>query len=293
MTGIIVAIIVAIVCAIGLALILMDRFRVPSYAVSKATHNLGKRQNQKTSPLEIWLKEVANWVSGKVRLNEYKRMQLEADLKTADMNMTPEMYVADNIVKSLFIGVFAIPVLFFSKLIAGLIVLCAIILYVNNSKKVANRIKEKRKKIEYELPRLVSTIEKTLIHSRDVLGILDSYKDGAGPELKRELEITVADMRSGNYEVALTRLESRVGSAMLSDVTRGLISVIRGDETAVYWGSLVLKFSDYQRQNLKAEAEKAPKRVRKLSMVLLICFMLIYVAVIGEVLISSLGGLMI
>ena len=293
MIGIIIAIIVAIVCAIGLALILMDRFRVPSYAVSKATHNLGKRQNQKTSPLEIWLKEVANWVSGKVHLNEYKRMQLEADLKTADMNMTPEMYVADNIVKSLFIGVFAIPVLFFSKLIAGLIVLCAIILYVNNSKKVANRIKEKRKKIEYELPRLVSTIEKTLIHSRDVLGILDSYKDGAGPELKRELEITVADMRSGNYEVALTRLESRVGSAMLSDVTRGLISVIRGDETAVYWGSLVLKFSDYQRQNLKAEAEKAPKRVRKLSMVLLICFMLIYVAVIGEVLISSLGGLMI
>lgn len=292
MTGIIIAIIVALVSAIGLALVLMDRFKVPSYAVSKATHNLGKRQNQKTNPLEIWLKEVANWVSDKVRLNEYKRMQLEADLKTADMNMTPEMYVADNIVKSLFIGVFAIPVFFFSKLIAALIVLCAIILYVNNSKKIANRIKEKRKKIEYELPRLVATIEKTLIHSRDVLGILDAYKDGAGPELKRELEITVADMRSGNYEVALTRLESRVGSAMLSDVTRGLISVIRGDETAVYWGSLVLKFSDYQRQNLKAEAEKAPKRVRKLSMVLLICFMLIYVAVIGEVLISSLGGLM-
>ena len=292
MTGIIIAISVALVSAIGLALVLMDRFKVPSYAVSKATHNLGKRQNQKTNPLEIWLKEVANWVSDKVRLNEYKRMQLEADLKTADMNMTPEMYVADNIVKSLFIGVFAIPVFFFSKLIAALIVLCAIILYVNNSKKVANRIKEKRKKIEYELPRLVATIEKTLIHSRDVLGILDAYKDGAGPELKRELEITVADMRSGNYEVALTRLESRVGSAMLSDVTRGLISVIRGDETAVYWGSLVLKFSDYQRQNLKAEAEKAPKRVRKLSMVLLICFMLIYVAVIGEVLISSLGGLM-
>ena len=292
MTGIIIAIIVAIIGAVGIALILMDRFKVPKYSVSKATHNLGKRQNQKTNPLEIWLKEIANWVSGKIRLNEYKRMQLEADLKTADMNMTPEMYVADNIVKSLFIGIFAIPVFFFNKLIAGLIVLCAIILYVNNSKKVANRIKDKRKKIEYELPRLVATIEKTLTHNRDVLGILDAYKDGAGPELKRELEITVADMRSGNYEVALTRLESRVGSAMLSDVTRGLISVIRGDETAVYWGSLVLKFSDYQRQNLKAEAEKAPKRVRKLSMVLLICFMLIYVAVIGEVLISSLGGLM-
>ena len=51
-----------------------------------------------------------------------------------------------------------------------------------------------------------------------------------------------------------------------------------------------MKFSDYQRQNLKAEAEKAPKKVRKLSMVLLICFMLIYVVVIGQVLVSSLGG---
>ena len=287
---IVIPIITALVATVGLAFILLDAFKVPSYAVSKATHNLGKRQNKKTNPLEVWLKEIANWVSGKLRLNEYKRMQLDADLKTADMDMTPEMYVADNIVKSLFIGVFAIPVFFFNKLIAALIVFCAVILYINNSKKVANRIRDKRKKIEYELPRLVATIEKTLIHNRDVLGILDNYKDGAGPELKRELEITVADMRSGNYEMALTRLESRVGSAMLSDVTRGLISVIRGDETSVYWGSLNLKFSDYQRQNLKAEAEKAPKKVRKLSMVLLICFMLIYVAVIGQVLISSLGG---
>ena len=287
---IIIPIITSLVATVGLAFILLDAFKVPSYAVSKATHNLGKRQNKKTNPLEVWLKEIANWVSGKLRLNEYKRMQLDADLKTADMDMTPEMYVADNIVKSLFIGVFAIPVFFFNKLIAALIVFCAVILYINNSKKVANRIRDKRKKIEYELPRLVATIEKTLIHNRDVLGILDNYKDGAGPELKRELEITVADMRSGNYEMALTRLESRVGSAMLSDVTRGLISVIRGDETSVYWGSLNLKFSDYQRQNLKAEAEKAPKKVRKLSMVLLICFMLIYVAVIGQVLVSSLGG---
>ena len=163
--------------------------------------------------------------------------------------------------------------------------------YYFEIKKVSKAIKERRKKIEYELPRLVANIEKTLVHSRDVLAILDAYKETAGPELKRELEITVADLRSGNYEVALTRLEARVGSTMMSDVTRGLIGVIRGDETSVYWGSLVLKFSDYQRQNLKTEASKAPKKVRKLSMVLLICFMLVYVAVIGEVLLSSLGGL--
>ena len=290
--GTILIIIVAIVFALGLALILSDALKVPSYAVSKATHNLGKRQNQKTNPLEVWLNEFANWLSGKIKINEYKRLQLDADLKTADMTMSPEMYVSSCIVKAVFIASFAIPFVFFIPILSLVVVVIAVVIYYNESKKVGNIIKEKRRKIEYELPRLVATIEKSLLHSRDVLGILDSYKDSAGDELKRELEITVADMRSGNYEVALTRLESRVGSSMMSDITRGLISVIRGDETSVYWGSLNLKFSDFQRQLLKTEANQAPKRVRRLSMVLLICFALIYVVVIGSVLIGSLGGLL-
>ena len=282
----------AVIAAIGLGLILSDALRVPSYAVSKATHNLGKRQNHKTNPLEIWMRELSNRIAERLRLNEYRRMQLDTDLKTADIHMTPETYVADNLVRSMLVGIFAVPVFFLSKPLAGLVLLSAGILYYTNSRKVSRQIREKRRKIEYELPRLVATVEKTLHHNRDVLGILDAYKDGAGPELRRELEITVADMRSGNHEVALTRLESRVGSSMLSDVVRGLISVINGSDTAVYWGTLVLRFSDFQRQTLKAEANKAPKRVRRLSMVLLVCFMLIYVAVIGQVLISSLGGLM-
>ena len=250
----------ALFATVGLALILCDVFRVPSFAVAKATNNLGKRQNKKTNPLELWLRELAGWLSDKIHLNEYKRLQLEADLKTADINMTPEMYTANAIVKAGFIALFAIPVVFLSKLLAVFIFVIAVVMYFAEIKKVGKAIRERRKKT-------------------------------AGPELKRELEITVADMRSGNYEVALTRLEARVGSTMMSDVTRGLIGVIRGDETSVYWGSLVLKFSDFQRQNLKEEATKAPKKVRKLSMVLLVCFMLVYVAVIGEVLISSLGGL--
>ncbi len=162
-------------------------------------------------------------------------------------------------------------------------------MYFKASKGVADKIKEKRKAIEYELPRFVSSIDKTLKHNRDVLYIIDSYKETAGRELKSELEITAADMRSGNYEAALTRLESRVGSTMLSDVTRGLIGVLRGDETAAYWSSLGVKFSDYQRQLLKQQAQKIPSKVKRLSMCLLFCFMLIYIVVIGMEIVNSIG----
>ena len=284
-------IIISTIAAIGLAFILADVFKIPKYPVSKAITSLGKRKNKKTNPLDIWLGDLANLIASKLRLNEYKRLQLKIDLESADMSMSPEQYVANAIVKALFIGVFAIPFLFFAPIISALVAVIAVVIYLSEYNKVGNIIKEKRRQIEAELPRLVSNIDKTLVHSRDVLGILDSYREHAGEELRRELDITVADMRSGNYEVALTRLESRVGSAMMSDVTRGLVSVIRGDKTDVYWGNLVLKFSDYQRTLLKNEANKAPKRVRKLSMALLFCFMLVYVAVIGQVLLSSLGGM--
>lgn len=278
-------------CGFGLGFILSDVFRIPKYPVSKAIKSLGKRKDKQTSRLEIWLGDFSNFIASKLRLNEYKRLQLKADLESADMTLSPEQYVGNAIVKSVLVAVLAIPFLFFAPLISLVMTIIAIAVYVGEYRKVGKIIREKRRKIEYELPRLVSSIDKALIHSRDVLGILDSYREHAGEELRRELEITVADMRSGNYEVALTRLESRVGSSMMSDVTRGLISVIRGDKTDVYWGNLVLKFSDYQRTLLKTEANKAPKRVRKLSMALLFCFMLVYVVVIGQVLLSSLGGM--
>ena len=170
-----------------------------------------------------------------------------------------------------------------------MILFLAVFLYIRENRAVARRIRAKRDRIEFELPRLVFTIEKTLKHNRDVLYMLESYAENAGPEMKNELKITAADMRSGNYEAAITRLETRVGSSMMSDVCRGLIGILRGDDTAVYWSSLAIKFNDVQRQQLRLEAQKVPKKVKRLSMCLLICFMLIYVVVIMEQIVTSMG----
>ena len=65
-------------------------------------------------------------------------------------------------------------------------------------------------------------------------------------------------MRSGNDEAALTRLEARVGSSALSDVVRGLIGILHGEDNGVYWANLSLKFSEAGRQNLREQAGKIP-----------------------------------
>ena len=282
---------IGVLVGIAMFMILADRFRIPYMRTSKAVNNLAKQQKEKTSSIDVWLSSVASFIARKLRLNEFKKAQLESDLRTAQMDISPEMFVANAIVKSLIVGVFAIPVLFIFPILSPVILFLAFILYRMNMKGISNRIRKKRAKIEYELPRFVFKIEKSLMHDKDILKMVESYARNAGPELKHELDITAADMRSGNNEVAITRLEARVGSPLMSDVCRGLISIDRGDVNTVYWKSLSMKFSDIQRQQLKLEAEKIPKKVKKLSMCLLFCFMLIYVVVILAQIISSVGVL--
>lgn len=283
--------IIIMLISTGIFFVVADFARIPLIKTSKAFHSLSKRQKKKTNNIELWLKDLATWVSKHLKINEYKRMQLLSDLKTANMNITPELHISNAIIKSGLCALLAIPAFFAFPLVSPLVVAIAITMYFKESQGIQERIKIKRSAIEYELPRFVFTIEKTLSHNRDVLCMLESFKENAAPEIKYELAITVADMRSGNYESALTRLEARVGSPMLSDVTRGLIGILRGDETQMYWISLSLKLADAQRQMLKQQAQKVPGKIKRLSMVLLFCFIATYVVVLGMQIMSSLGAL--
>ena len=284
-------VIIGALFGVGLFFILADVYAIPYYKTSKAVESLSKLQKEKTSGLDLWLGGIAGWLADRLPMDPFKKSQLEADLRTAQMDVTPEMFRANAIVKALLVGIMAIPMAFIFPLLCPVVLFLAVFLYNIEIKSVSKRIQGKRAKIEYELPRLVFNIEKTLKHNRDVLYMLESYSKTAGPEMKHELDITAADMRSGNYEAAITRLESRVGSSMMSDVCRGLIGVLRGDDTEMYWASLAIKFSDAQRQQLRIQAQQVPRKVKRLSMCLLVCFMLIYVVVILAQIVNSLGVL--
>ena len=174
---------------------------------------------------------LAVWLAGKLRLNEYRKEQLAADLRAAGIQLSPEMHTANAIVRSALVAAAAIPVYFLVPWLSAVVLALAVLLYLKASREIADAIREKKKQIEYDLPQFVAHVDHTLKHNRDVLAIIDGYREYAGRAFREELEITAADMRSGSYEAALTRLEARVGSSMLSDVVRCLIGVLHGDNT--------------------------------------------------------------
>jgi len=64
-----------------------------------------------------------------------------------------------------------------------------------------------------------------------------------------------------------------------------------GRKTVKQWSSLSIKFADYQRQMLKQQAQKAPWKIKRLSMALLFCFMSFYLVVIVVEVMHSLGAM--
>lgn len=193
--------IIGALCGVGLFFVLADVYRIPYLKTSKAVESLSKKQKVKTSTLNIWLGNLADFLAKHMKLNEFKKAQLEADLKTAQMDITPEKFKANAIVKALLIGIFAIPMAFIFPILSPVVLFLAVFLYRRELKSVSVRIRHKREKIESELPRLVFTIDKTLKHSRVVLYdtylpyIVDDDYDWSYPEPETQLLCRLDDLQ--------------------------------------------------------------------------------------------------
>ena len=199
--------------------------------------------------------------------------------------------MAMAIVKSAAIALAVIPCLAVLPLLAPIVLFLAVLVYFKEIRKADEALSAKRNKIEQELPRFVATITQELNASRAVLSMLENFKKNAGEDFAAELDILTADMRSSSYEAALTRFEARFNSPMLSDITRGLIGVLRGDDSAVYFQMLSHDMKQLELQRLKAQAMKIPPKIRVFSFAMLMCFLMTYMAIIIYEIIHSLGGM--
>ncbi|SHJ75659.1 tight adherence protein C [Hathewaya proteolytica DSM 3090] len=280
-----------ILLAIGLFLISADLLKLPNIATQKAMLSAGKQGKEKAKTVDALLMGWAVKLAKYIPMDEYKKSRMKNTLNAAGMNFTPEEFISSAILKSGIIAILIIPCLMILPLIAPILMFLSIIIYFKEIRKADEILKIKKEKIEVELPRFVATITQELKASRDVLSMIENYKKNAGEEFADELDILTADMRSSSYEAALTRFEARINSPMLSDITRGLIGVLRGDDGSMYFQMLSHDMKQLELQRLKAQAMKIPPKIRVFSFVMLMCFLMTYMAIIVYEIIHSLSGM--
>lgn len=277
--------------ALGFFFVAADVLKLPYLKTTKAMVNTGREKKKEAKTLETYFLTIAGRVAPLVQMDVYKRNRLKNTLYASGLHMEPETYQAYALVKAGAVLLCAVPCLFVFPLASILFFFLAVVVYFQEINRADELLIKKREHVEAELPRLVSTIEQELKHSRDVLSMLEHYKKNAGDALVVELDVLVADMRSSSYEAALTRFEARLNSPMLSDVVRGLIGVLRGDDGGVYFQMLSHDFKQMELQRLKKEAQKIPPKIRVFSLVMLLCFLFMYLIIIAIQIITSMGSM--
>ena len=102
---------------------------------------------------------------------------------------------------------------------------------------------------------------------------------GANKALREELKILVADMNSSNYVAALTRFEVKLGIDKMSEIVRGLIGTVRGDDTVTYFEILSRDLDQLELQRLNDIASMQPGKVGKYQLIILVVMVMNYVVI--------------
>ena len=275
--------------AAAIYLVLCELLHMPTLAGTRALLKL--TQSKKVRGFQAVRLRMSAGLAKHIRLNSYQRRTMTATLKYAGIDLSPEAYYANAIVKAFFRLLPSILCVFTIPIGIAFFVLWALKGFFKGTGEAQAVVRAKREKIDAELPRFVSTLSQELEASRDVLALLEGYLPSAGPLFRDELKITVAEMKSGSREQALEHLAGRVGSAMLSQVVRGLLGVLRGGDGKIYFGMLAHDFESINKQFLKKEALKRPEKLKKYSFLMLGAFASVYAYVIVVQVLVSLKGM--
>lgn len=262
---------------------------VPTRKTSRMMLMAQRQGKRRENIFDVYAAKVSSKIAPYVRLDKMKRASLERTLKIAGNSLTPECYVAKAWVIAGTVALCAVPMAFLIPLMVPVLIGLAVALWFSTYYMAFDYVKKRRKRMEKEIPRFALSIGQSLENDRDVLKILTSYRRIAGKEFGVELDQTVADMKTGNYEQALLHLEARVDSPLLSDVTRGLIGVLRGDDQRMYFQMITFDMRQIEQNDLKKEAAKRPRLIQRYSMMMLLCIIMIYMVVLCVEVFDSLG----
>lgn len=253
--------------------------------------NFFKKKNNKIRKYEDNYSDLTHKIAKQIKLPENFRNKLNEQIIAADINSTPELYISNLIYKSLTYVIFGIILFPINGMITIILIVFAISTIIKGYKNLDNEIKERTEKIEKELPKFLDFMTNSFKFNKNVKQALESYEKIAGDNFKPNIAITIADMTTGNYEIALKRLDTRVNSYNFSKVIRAIIQVVKGEENTQYLTNLYRESSSEEYERLKREADNKIDKVYKYSKALLFCMIVIVFTLMGMMIYKNFKGI--
>jgi len=217
---------------------------------------------------DVWaafpLKQLLAATARLVYLDESTAARLRKTLSRADLTLTPQQYTARKVLTVIFgLGLTALCV--FSRFYFGIVVALLLTVYMLMKQRDAlnGKVRKKDFLITQEMPRFVRTICRSLQYDRDPENVIGAYRKVAGPELGGELDILLAEMKSGNIQTALLHFEERLGSPEAFRLSSALRDMSLGVDQTATLSYMADDMARQARENVKKELSLRPGEMRR------------------------------
>lgn len=260
----------------GLYRIAHTALNLPSGKTVEAINNIhGKRDTAKR--LQDMLLPLARLFSKLFPMSEYRQKRLQADFSRLNIEQTPQDFVGAVMAKSLLlalIGLLFVPLgIPWLSLITAI---AALLAYFQSMQSVRKKMEAQNREIESELPRFVETLNYTLQDNRDMLTFIEKYRRVAGKALGAELDRLILDMKTGNQEMALRRMDARLGLPSFAALCAVLCGVHQGVDQRLSLLVLEQDMRSKEREALRRSMEKRPGRIKVASFILTILMIFMF-----------------
>jgi len=273
--------------AFGLYRLAQVLFGLPTSRSVKAVQNIhGKRKW--IDRLQVVLLPIARLISRVLPMSEYKVKRMKADLARLRISQSPWEFVGMAMSKALLlslIGLFFIPL--GMPWLALLTAVTSLLSYFQSMQAVRKRVEALTREIEGELPRLVETLNYTLKDNRDLLTFFEKYRRVAGKALGPELDWLIVDMKTGNQEAALRRMDARLGLPSFTALCAILCGVHQGVDQHVSLLVLEQDLRTKEREMLRRTLSKRPVRIKAASFILTALMILLFLVPLALLIIRN------
>ena len=273
---------------VGLYTFLKSSLRLPNTQAIAAIKNLNGKVSFEQS-LKKALKPLSKIIARLLPISQYKKENMQNDFNRLEITDSSQEYTALLKAKSIvtcILGCIFIPLGI--PLISIFIAVITILMYLKNVNDIKKIIEKINNSIQSELPRFIETLNYSLDGSRDFISFVERYRSVAGNELGKELDRLLIDLKTGDSQAALMKMDRRVGLPTLSKLVAILCNVSSGIDKQQ---SLLLLEQDVrakEREYIKDQLNKQPIRIKASSIILTLLMILLFMIPLGVMIFDNL-----
>lgn len=261
----------------------------PRGDMHEAIRNLPGKVSFSQKLEDLLLNPIAQLISKLLPIGDYKLRRIQSDLDRLERKETPQVFLSITVARSLLLA--AAGIIFIPLGIPWLTLITAVtgvLAYFRATQDLHLRVAKVNRQIARELPRLVESLNYSLVENRDLVTFFEKYRQVAGSALGRELDKLILDMKTGNHELALRRFDARIALPQLAALVSILCGVYQGVDQRTSLLILEQDIRTTEREMLRREMEKRPGRIKVASFILTILMILMFMVPLVLLIIKNL-----